>query len=50
MKIFLILHFSAKMLTAVYNINLQLFNDKLIRVKRRLSLIALRNQTDKEDY
>ena len=32
-KIFLLQHFSIKVITAVSNINLQLFNDKLIRVK-----------------
>ena len=42
-KIFPLQHFSIKVLTAVSNINLQLFNDKLIRVKGRLSLIVLRN-------
>ena len=34
---------------AVSNINLHLSNDKLIRVKEKLSLIALRNWVDKED-
>ena len=49
MKIFLLQHSFAGMFTAVHNINLQLFNDKLIRVKGGYPKLPLGTEVDKED-